>query len=124
MAATSGKTTLIYTLKEDQDVLTYSDFELILRSLYSANVISFVPDQETRSIRIEVSYFANIANARKRLGGASEYIDVSRLSELVRPDELQTLANLRARFGFGVVHEDEESEAPPKRKKARYAGGH
>lgn len=121
--ASQGKTTLLYELHENAP-LSFEEFDLIIRSLHGANLINYSSDKEAKSAQVEVAYYANMSNARGRLGRAGEFITVSRLSDLVRPCELQALQLLRARFGFGGNPDEEEPAPSTKPKKRRYPGGH
>lgn len=114
------QSSLVYTLL-DSEAVTWSEFSLIVRSLHSYEVISFNEDQECKTITVTVGYFANAKNARRRLGGASDYIAVSRESSNVRREELQTLQQLRRKFGFGRDNDDEECPPSNSNKKRRYA---
>lgn len=114
------QSSLIYTLL-DTDEISWSDFSLIIRSLHSYDVQSIDEDQECKTITVTVGYFANAKNARKRLGRASEFIAVSRESSNVRRDEIQTLQQLRRKFGFGRDNDDEECPPSKPHKKRRYA---
>lgn len=111
---------LTYTLL-DETQITWPEFSLIIRSLHSFKVISFNEDKESKTIAVTVAYFANTGNARKRLGNASKFIEVSRESSNVQHDELQTLQQLRRKFGFGRTNDDEECPPPEQNKKRRYA---
>lgn len=120
------QSTLIYTLAPDCTALSWDEFSLIVRSLHSYKIINIKEEKPAGTISVTVGYFANTANARRRLGNAAEYIGVSRLSSSVRIGELQTLQQLRSKFGFGGPI-DEEEPAPsgknsrnPKRKKYAY----
>lgn len=119
------QSTLIYTLAKNCTELSWNEFSIIVRSLHSYKVLERKEDEVTGTITITVGYFANVANARKRLGGAGNYISVSRLSSQIQTSELQTLQELRNKFGFGCVPEDEEPTSPnnnrSKNKRKKYA---
>lgn len=119
-ACVAEQSSLTYTII-DNDKITWSEFSLIIRSLHSYKVISFNEDEQNKTITVTVAYFANAANARKRLGRASEIIGVSRESSNVQKDELQTLQQLRRKFGFGRDNDEEECPPPKSHKKPRYA---
>lgn len=114
------RSTLTYTLFDDTK-LTWAHFSLIIRSLHSYEVLEINEDQDAKTIQVTVGYFANANNARLRLGRAIDYISVTRESSNVSRDELQTLQQLRAEFGFGNNEEVEECKASKSRKKRRYA---
>lgn len=116
---------LTYTLLSDvaPPDFSWSDFSLIIRSLHSYKVISLNEDPESKTITVTVAYFANAGNARKRLGGAGDFIAVSRESSNVQREELQSLQLLRRKFGFGRNDEEEERPASKPAKKRRYANG-
>lgn len=114
---------LTYTLLSDAAPpdFSWSDFSLIIRSLHSFKVVSINEDPQSKTITVTVAYFANAGNARKRLGGAGEFIAVSRESTNVQREELQNLQLLRRRFGFGRDNEEEERTSSKPSKKRRYA---
>lgn len=113
------QSSLTYTLLDD--TVNWEEFSLIIRSLHSYEVISFNEDQESKTITVTVGYFANQGNARKRLGKCGDFIAVSRESSNIRREELQTLQQLRRKFGFGRNDDDEECPPPKSHKKRRYA---
>lgn len=113
------QSSLTYTLIDD--TVTWSEFSLIIRSLHSYEVISINEDPECKAITVTVGYFANQNNARKRLGKCQEFIAVSRESTNIRKEELQTLQQLRRKFGFGRNDDDEECPPSKSHKKRRYA---
>lgn len=114
------RSSLTYTLLPNTPI-TWGEFSLIVRSLHNFKVHEIVHNETLSSITVTVNYFANTNNARKRLGAASEFIEVSRESPNVKPDELQALQQLRAKFGFGRNDEDEEQPPSKSNKKRRYA---
>lgn len=118
--AAAEQSSLTYTLLNEAE-LSWSEFDLIIRSLHSYKVIKFEPNEESKTITVTVAYFANAGNARRKLGRLDGLIGVSRESSNVQLSELQTLQRLRAKYGFGKVDDDEECETPKPRKKARYA---
>lgn len=119
----SERSALTYTLLTDE--LKWDEFSLIVRSLHSYKVISFDESPESKTITVNVAYFANAKNARQRLGRASDHIEVSRESSFVQREELQTLQQLRRRLGFGGHVDDEEpSTSKSHAKKRRYGSGH
>lgn len=117
---TVKRSTLTYTLFDDSRI-NWANFSLIIRSLHSYEVIEINEDQDAKTIQVTVGYFANANNARLRLGRAIDYISVTRESSNVSKDELQTLQQLRAEFGFGNNEETEEYKTSKSRKKRRYA---
>lgn len=117
--ATVKQSSLTYTLLDES--ILWDEFSLIIRSLHSYEVISIDEDPECKTITVTVGYFANQSNARKRLGKCEEFIAVSRESGNVKRDELQTLQQLRRKFGFGRNNDDEECETSKPNKKRRYA---
>lgn len=119
-ACVAKQSTLTYTLI-DEEKITWSEFSLIIRSLHNYEVISISESQESKTISVTVGYFANARNARKRLGQCVDFIEVSRESTNVRLDELQSLQQLRRKFGFGGNNDDEEPPTPKPNKKRRYA---
>lgn len=120
ISCTKPQTTLIYNLLNCNE-LCFSDFDLIVRSIHGYQVESITPCEETKTVTVVVNYHANMRNTRSRLGTAIEFISVERVNPNVRPTELSNLNKLRTRFGFGINSENEESETPKQRKKARYA---
>lgn len=116
-AANCEQSTLIYTLAKDCEKINWNEFSLIIRSLHSYKVLEHKEDEKNGTVSVTVGYFANCSNARKRLAGLSEFISVSRLSTNINPNELQTLQELRAKFGFGNPIDEEESIPPTKGRK-------
>lgn len=111
--------TLIYTLHEGAPI-TFDNFYLIIRSLHGFKVDAITPSPETSTITVSVFFYANVQNARKKLGGLSEFIDVSRISEQIKPHELSDLAKLRALYKFGSGADEEESSSSKQNKKRKY----
>ena len=115
------QSTLVYTLVDEKN-LPWEHFDLIVRSLHGFKLQRMQTNKAQKSITVKVGYFANMENTRKRLGGASKYIQVSRMPTNVKVSELQTLAELRAKFGLGGGNAEEEPETPAKaHKKRKYA---
>lgn len=122
-ACVPKQSSLTYTLI-NEDKVTWAEFSLIIRSLHNYEVISISESEESKTITVTVGYFANARNARKRLGQCVEFIEVSRESSNVRQDELQSLQQLRRKFGFGGNNDDEEPTTSKPNKKRRYANGY
>lgn len=116
------QSSLVYTLL-DADKITWDEFSLIIRSLHSYRVAGTQESPETSTITITLDYFANAANAQRRLGKAGQFIAVSRVSSNIKTDELQTLQRLKRKFEFGRDYEEEESDSSKqgKPKKQKYA---
>lgn len=121
MACSEEKTVLVYTLL-NEEAISFEEFDLIIRSLHNFKLLKLNNDPESKTITVELGYFANVANARKRLAGAAEFIDVQRESTNIAAHELPALQRLRAKFGLGRSSENEECQTPkPYAKKRRYA---
>nr|DAC81437.1 TPA_asm: hypothetical protein [False wolf spider monodnaparvovirus] len=114
--------TLIYTLLPDAPI-TFKEFFLIIRSLHGFK-LDFIKEEEAcKTVTVGLHFFANVGNARKKLGGAAEFIEVSRISDNVEKCELQDLAKLRSIYKFGSNVDDEEPGPSSKNKKRKYKNG-
>lgn len=120
-SAVAQQSSLVYTLLNSEQI-SWDEFSLIIRSLHSYRVTSSQEDPETQTITVTLDYFANTANAQRRLGKAGEFIAVSRLSSNIKNDELQTLQHLKRKFEFGREFEEEEHDSSKQgKKKQKYA---
>lgn len=117
----TGNSTLVYELDEQQKVLTFDEFFLIIRSLHSYRVTSIKPDREAGNVTVELGYVCSIKNVRSKLGVLP--VKVSKLNPNLDISELPLLSELRRKFGFGQV-EAEESPAPKPAKKRSYKESH
>lgn len=115
--------TLIYTLLPEAPI-SFADFSLIIRSLHGFKVDFIKEEEECSNITVGVYFFANVSNARFKLGKAAEFIEVSRISEKVSNCELQNLAKLRAVYKFGINPDDEDQRPSGKNKKRKYKASH
>lgn len=93
--------TLVYTLL-NPDLISFDDFELIIRGLHSYQVDSITPNRENNNVHVRLNYQASIANATAKLGGLQSAVVVSKLSAFVKENEFSRLEILRKQFGFGM----------------------
>lgn len=111
--------TLIYSLLPGGK-LAFHEFMLIIRSLHGYKVDQIVGDETTQTATVGLYYFANVNNARKKLGGKlADVISVERISDQIRREELPDLQRLRALYQFGgPIEEDEQpTRKPPKKRR-------
>lgn len=111
-------TTLVYTLSATAPI-EFSDFIVIVKSLHGFKVDKIVPEAETRSITVGLLFFANMANARRKLGDLSDFISVERMSDQLQTEDLSNLQRLRSLYKFGTADTEEEptTSKPTKRRK-------
>lgn len=105
--------TLVYTLL-DNNFMPFDDFELIVRSMHSYLVNSFVPYPETFTVHVKLDYQASAINAHAKLGDLAEIVSVTRLSNFVKDTEIAALEQLRRKYNIGADPE----QAPPQQKRA------
>lgn len=122
MSQVEGKTTMVYSLSEDAPI-TFKQFHLIVRSLHGYKLGKIAPQEEENCIAVTVNYFANMDNARLKLGDLSKFVSLERVSDTISPEEVPDLSKLRSIYKFGGATGEEGSEAPAKPKKRKYKNG-
>lgn len=113
----NGSSILVYELDEQQHLISFEEFYLIVRSLHSYRVIEIIKREAERKIIVKLGYIASLKNVRAKTGTVP--CTVTKLNPNVGLSELDELAQLRSRFGFGQA-EEEEITAPKPAKKPRY----
>lgn len=108
---------LAYQMVEN-DIITFEDFELIIRGLHSYKVLKIEPQPEENAVLVTLDYIANIKNVRGKLGSLPA--TVSKLNPNLPVSEIGKYNKFKEMFGLGSTVEPEESQAPGKSKKRKY----
>lgn len=94
--------TLVYTLL-DENIINFSDFNLIVRSLHSYMVESIVPNERLKNVHVTLNYQASLPNAQAKLGTLQSAVGVTKLSSHVKESEFAHLEQLRRQYGIGTT---------------------
>lgn len=108
---------LIYTLNSNQNLISFDEFVLVIKSLHSFRVKEIKPEPCTNSVLVKLEYNCSMKHVRAKLGNIPA--TVCKVNPNIALDELSTLEALRNRFRFGVEAPEEEHhvQEPPKKRK-------
>lgn len=106
--------TLVYTLL-NKDVISFSDFNLIIRSLHNFMVEDIQSNEAQSNMHVKLGYQASLINAQNKLGNLKNVVAVSKLSNHIKECEFSRLEQLRRKFGINHGG-DEPSGYQPKRR--------
>lgn len=112
--------TLVYTLL-DPTIISYDDFELIIRSLHKYLVESITPNREMQNVHVKLGYQASIVNIKSKLGLLRDAIGVIKLSSFIKECEISKLEQLRQQFGLFGGENDESRPQRPYKPRGRCA---
>lgn len=108
--------TLIYSLTDDE-VLPFDKFKLVVRALHSFRVNHIIDHPESKTVEVQLGYVCSLKNVRSKLGTIPA--TVAKLNPNLEISQLDEVAELQRRFGFGAA-EEEEGQASKPAKKRRY----
>lgn len=106
--------TLVYTLLNN-DVLNFSDFNLIVRSLHSFMVEDVKPNEAANNVHVKLGYQASVINAQNKLGKLRNVVSVAKLSTHIKECEFSRLEQLRRRFGLNLNSDESFGHQPARR---------
>lgn len=105
--------TLVYTLI-DPEFIPFDDFSLIIRSLHTYMVESVTPNPSMNNVHVKLNYQASIANAQKKLGGLTQAVGITKLSNHVKESEFSRLELLKQQYGINHGSDEPLPYAAPR----------
>lgn len=97
-------------------MLSFEDFDLLIRGLHSYGVESFTPDPENNTLCVKLTYNCSMENVKAKMNLLQQHVSVHKMSSYVKPTELSRLEKLQRQFCIGGT--SASSAGPAKKGKA------